>query len=457
MVYRIKDYISTESTEENVADTTVEPLEQRIIDTVTSTDLNQEVEDKMEDIAESEFTLNNTLGEIDAAMESIDSLNTLISSLESIKENGGFTQESLLLYNTFRKDIYKKTGISVQCTSLEAFDDYSRVTQIKLSLEEEQANKKNILQKIWEFLSNLFKSFVKFLKEVFSIQGALKREIEQLKREISNKSDADFQGKVPEDRRLSLAGSIIIDGQINIVDNAKKFPDILKRVNINEVSKITLNALSLFKQDIDQAIKIYKTKSGETPKSHWEETNKQIVDALIRLFPLDSNLTSEIGIYDQVYASEELPGGSRVCVGYYQTPEEDGSISMPSLLITRNRLDERIQPKDVYLEVTSKRDAISVLDNILKTIDTWMKISEEAEKVTDKAQSITSQIKSATSGMSDDIKNTTGEVIKYYQKLLSGYISFNQKINNIMLATCKASISVVRFSLSKRQQNDKNS
>lgn len=448
MVYRIKDYISTESTEENVADTTVEPLEQRVIDTVTSTDLNQEVEDKMEDIAESEFTLNNTIGEIDSAMESIDSLNTLISSLESIKENGGFTQESLLLYNTFRKDIYKKTGISVQCTSLEAFDDYSRVTQIKLALEEEQANKKNILQKIWEFLSNLFKSFVKFLREVFSVQGALKREVERLKKEISNKSDADFQGKVPEDKRISLAGSIIIDGQINIVDNAKKFPDIFKRVSINEVSKITLNALSLFKQDIEQAIKISKTKSGETPESHWEETNKQIVDAFIRLFPLDNNLTSEIGIYDKVYASEELPGGSRACVGYYY-PQEGDNLSMPSLLFTRNHLDERIQPKDIYLEVTSKRDAISVLDNILKTIDTWMKISEEAEKVTDKAQSITSQIKSATSGMSDDIRKTTGEVIKYYQKLLSGYISFNQKINNIMLATCKASISVIRFSMSK--------
>lgn len=448
MVYRIKDYISTESTEENVADTTVEPLEQRVIDTVTSTDLNQEVEDKMEDIAESEFTLNNTIGEIDSAMESIDSLNTLISSLESIKENGGFTQESLLLYNTFRKDIYKKTGISVQCTSLEAFDDYSRVTQIKLALEEEQANKKNILQKIWEFLSNLFKSFVKFLREVFSVQGVLKREVERLKKEISNKSDADFQGKVPEDKRISLAGSIIIDGQINIVDNAKKFPDIFKRVSINEVSKITLNALSLFKQDIEQAIKISKTKSGETPESHWEETNKQIVDAFIRLFPLDNNLTSEIGIYDKVYASEELPGGSRACVGYYY-PQEGDNLSMPSLLFTRNHLDERIQPKDIYLEVTSKRDAISVLDNILKTIDTWMKISEEAEKVTDKAQSITSQIKSATSGMSDDIRKTTGEVIKYYQKLLSGYISFNQKINNIMLATCKASISVIRFSMSK--------
>lgn len=448
MVYRIKDYISTESTEENVADATVEPLEQRIIDAATSTDINQEVEDKMEDIAESEFTLNNTIGEIDSAMESIDSLNTLISSLESIKENGGFTQESLLLYNTFRKDIYKKTGISVQSTSLEAFDDYSRVTQIKLALEEEQANKKNILQKIWEFLSNLFKSFVKFLREVFSVQGALKREIERLKREISNKSDADFQGKVPEDKRISLAGSIIIDGQINIVDNAKKFPDIFKRVSINEVSKITLNALSLFKQDIDQAIKISKTKSGETPESHWEETNKQIVDAFIRLFPLDSNLTSEIGIYDKVYASGELPGGSRACVGYYY-PQEGDNLSMPSLLFTRNHLDDRIQPKDIYLEVTSKRDAISVLDNILKTIDTWMKISEEAEKVTDKAQSITSQIKSATSGMSDDIRKTTGEVIKYYQKLLSGYISFNQKINNIMLATCKASISVIRFSMSK--------
>lgn len=448
MVYRIKDYISTESTEENVADATVEPLEQRIIDAATSTDINQEVEDKMEDIAESEFTLNNTIGEIDSAMESIDSLNTLISSLESIKENGGFTQESLLLYNTFRKDIYKKTGISVQSTSLEAFDDYSRVTQIKLALEEEQANKKNILQKIWEFLSNLFKSFVKFLREVFSVQGALKREIERLKREISNKSDADFQGKVPEDKRISLAGSIIIDGQINIVDNAKKFPDIFKRVSINEVSKITLNALSLFKQDINQAIKISKTKSGETPESHWEETNKQIVDAFIRLFPLDSNLTSEIGIYDKVYASGELPGGSRACVGYYY-PQEGDNLSMPSLLFTRNHLDDRIQPKDIYLEVTSKRDAISVLDNILKTIDTWMKISEEAEKVTDKAQSITSQIKSATSGMSDDIRKTTGEVIKYYQKLLSGYISFNQKINNIMLATCKASISVIRFSMSK--------
>lgn len=453
MVYRIKDYISTESTEENVTDSTVEPLEQRIIDTVTSTDLNQEVEDKMEDIAESEFTLNNTIGEIDSAMESIDSLNTLISSLESIKENGGFTQESLILYNAFREDIYKKVGLPIQKTSLESFDDYSRHTLLQVSIEEDQNNKKSIWQKIWEFLSNLFTNFTGYLKSIFSVQESFKREIEKLKREISNKTDADFQGKVPENKRIALAKKVIINGNINIVENTKKFPEILKKVHLNEISKTTLSAIAIFKKDVDDALRIARAKSGEEPESHWKESIKKIVDNMLSLFPIDYEITSIVEGYEEVHASEELPGGSQLCVGY-NPPSGPNVTAFPGVFLISGRFDEKIQPSDILLEIDNKKDAIDSLNNIIKTVDVWINISKESDKVSKEANNIVRQIKSAISVMNNDIQDRTNFAVKILHDLLKGYVTTNEKINNVMTGANKAVIDVIKLSMSKNQQNN---
>ena len=390
---------------------------------------------------------NSIINEIDSSMEAISSLETLITSLESLKENDYISKGSWELYKVYKRDVYRKNHLPMPNTSLESFEEGSIHTLVQVALEEDNNNKRNIFQKIWDFLVRMFNNFIGFIKNIFIVQDAIKKEANELKRKVSGMADANFQGKVPENMGRSLASNIIINDSLNVAENFRKFPEILKKTHLNEISKFVLGVLNAFKNDVQNAVR------GSDADTTSVEA-KKLSDALMNLYPLDNNLIKSFqgtihGVYEKVYASEKMPGNAQLVIGY-KTAEEGSETQMPDIYVYNPHVFGSLKD-DTVVKVDNKKDAMDILDNIIKTVDVWENISKDSEKVTKEAANIANQLKPITSKLGDVISDVN-KIVKEYQDIIIKFIKINENINKVFVDANKAAIKLIKYAIAKPEQ-----
>lgn len=415
----------------------MEEMDEKVVDL-------QEINNSLESYQkESDFITR----EIDSSMEAISSLETLITSLESLKESDYINKGSWELYKVYKRDVYRKNHLSMTNASLESFEEGSIHTLVQVALEEDNNNKRNIFQKIWDFLVKMFNNFIGFIRNIFKVQDAIKKEANELKRKVSGMADADFQGKVPENMGRSLASNIIINDSLNVAENFRKFPEILKKTHLNEISKLVLNTLNAFKSDVQNAVRGSKTETTSAEA-------KKLSDALMNFYPLDNNLIKSFqgtinGVYEKVYASEKMPGNAQLVIGY-KTAEEGNETQMPDIFVYNPHVFGSLKD-DTVVKVDNKKDAMDILDNIIKTVDVWENISKDSEKVTKEAANIANQLKPITSKLGDVISDVN-KIVKEYQDILIKFIKINENINKVFVDANKAAIKLIKYAIAKPEQ-----
>nr|DAK33127.1 MAG TPA: internal head protein [Caudoviricetes sp.] len=415
----------------------MEEMDEKVVDL-------QEINNSLESYQkESDFITR----EIDSSMEAISSLETLITSLESLKENDYISKGSWELYKVYKRDVYRKNHLSMTNASLESFEEGSIHTLVQVALEEDNNNKRNIFQKIWDFLVKMFNNFIGFIKNIFIVQDAIKKEANELKRKVSGMADANFQGKVPENMGRSLASNIIINDSLNVAENFRKFPEILKKTHLNEISKLVLGVLNAFKNDVQNAVR------GSDADTTSVEA-KKLSDALMNLYPLDNNLIKSFqgtihGVYEKVYASEKMPGNTQLVIGY-KTAEEGSETQMPDIYVYNPHVFGSLKD-DTVVKVDNKKDAMDILDNIIKTVDVWENISKDSEKVTKEAANIANQLKPITSKLGDVISDVN-KIVKEYQDIIIKFIKINENINKVFVDANKAAIKLIKYAIAKPEQ-----
>lgn len=211
------DYVNHENSLEinnHIEEGELEDTEQVTANDALSANIDENIDKKMEALAESEHTLNNTSADIDKATSALESLEYLIDSLKLIQENGGFDKPSLEMYHLCRNSIYKNAGLAPGSKlSLESFDDYSRASITKIAIEEEEQAKQGFFKRILEFIKNLFKNIWNWFKGFFSLNQAIRNKAEKIKKVLAkHKNDIEIKYNFSDKDKEKYGRLMMIDG-----------------------------------------------------------------------------------------------------------------------------------------------------------------------------------------------------------------------------------------------------
>lgn len=415
----------------------MEEMEEKVVDL-------QEINNALESYQKESDFINN---EIDSSMEAINSLETLITSLESLKESDYINKGSWELYKVYKKDVYRKNHLPITNTSLESFEDETIHTLVQVALEEDNNNKRNIFQKIWDFLVKMFNNFIGFIKNIFGTQNTIKQEIEKLKREISNKSDADFQGKVPSNKVLTIASIIAVDKIVKPVEVTGYYSDILKRTYINTILGLILEKIKVFNNDLSESLK--GRDSGDRTVGG---PAKELYDDLFSLsgfHRVDKFSGNED--YNFVKASTELPHNTRVYLCFYMN-DDVLKTNLPRVVVKQGGFNLPNNLEDIDININNKKDAIETLRKLSITVDSWGGMNKEIDKLSKEITNVLKSIKRTMDGSMSILNKYREHDIKGFQTILVDCVKVYGVISELYNKVCNSILEIIKYAIAKPEQ-----